>query len=577
MASIYNARIDHRMSVSTESALDTTRPVAVRRRGTQPAPGPAPTTAAAAATATAPRVAVGALLRKRYRLQAVLGRGGMGTVFEASDSYRADIEGLDPRLAVKVLHTEVTQRPDLLAELQREFRNTQSLSHPNIVRAFEFDRDGDVAFFTMELLSGALLSTVLHAREQHPLSRSDALTLIRDIGAALEHAHSRDVVHGDLTPRNIFVTHGGDVRVLDFGASRRLAAEPTIAEPPPHPPFATPEFASCELLAGETPDARDDIYAFACVAYMLLTGRHPFQGQTAAAARARRLRPRAPRGLPAAQWRVLRAGLEWNRERRPADMRNWLAQWDFRAAKPRLPALATLMVRTPRRRSLTPVVGTAAALIAAVGLGSWWATNRPRASDGVAPLEAGTPPLSTTSAAPPAYASAVPPAVPPATSAATSPAAATAASSPAPPDASPPASTIPSPLQSPVAASLPPTVGAAAMGRHIAFSSDVFETLPGESVAHVTIRRSGNLDEPVSFEWWTEPDSARPDTDYVTTLPTRERIPAGKDSIRLPIPLVSDPLRHVAKSFYVAIESASAGVTLGAPARAEVVMMPPRD
>src|SRR6202035_1794238 len=140
-------------------------------------------------------VAIGDLLRDRYRVRGILGQGGMGTVFEAIDEYRLDLPTSGQRIAIKVLHTEVTHREELLAELQREFQHLQLLSHPNIVRVHEFDRDGDVAFFTMELLSGALLSHVLQTRNAVALPRPYAWAVIRDVGAALSHAHSRGVIH----------------------------------------------------------------------------------------------------------------------------------------------------------------------------------------------------------------------------------------------------------------------------------------------------------------------------------------------------------------------------------------------
>ena len=175
-------------------------------------------------------IAVGDLLRGRYRIKSVLGRGGMGTVFEAVDQYRLDLPDVDSRVAIKVLHTVVTKRPELLAELRREFLHLQSLSHPNIVRVHEYDRDGDTAFFTMEYLGGLSLGRVLSARRQVALNRPHALTMIRAVGAALAHAHDRRVVHGDLNPGNIFITDDGEVRVLDFGASHTLASRPLDLE-----------------------------------------------------------------------------------------------------------------------------------------------------------------------------------------------------------------------------------------------------------------------------------------------------------------------------------------------------------
>ena len=108
----------------------------------------------------------------------------MGTVFQVLDEFRLEAPGTQ-RLAIKVLHPAVAKRAELLAELRREFQSLQLLSHPNIIRVFDFDRDGALVFFTMELLTGAPLSRILQARKLIPLERPQALAIIRDIGAAL--------------------------------------------------------------------------------------------------------------------------------------------------------------------------------------------------------------------------------------------------------------------------------------------------------------------------------------------------------------------------------------------------------
>jgi len=333
---------------------------------TSPAVEPRTVPAAASAKA-APRravreITVGDVLRNRYKVRGVVGHGGMGTVFEATDEYRVDLPTAGRRLAVKVLHTTVTQREELLAELQREFQHLQLLSHPNIVRVHEFDRDGEVAFFTMELLSGALLSRVLQARNAIPLPRPQALSIIRDVGAALSHAHSRGVIHGDVNPQNIFIANDGELRVLDFGASHKTLPDRWSAE---RSPVATPGYASCQLLEGQHPDARDDLFAFACVIYLLLSGQHPFPKRSAIQARDQRFRPRRPMGLTGPQWRVLREGLRWDRERRPADVQQWLNRFGLSGAARRLPAMPALLNISPPRKPrplLTAAAGVAIAL-----------------------------------------------------------------------------------------------------------------------------------------------------------------------------------------------------------------------
>jgi len=108
-------------------------------------------------------------------------------------------------VAVKVLKLDYQNSPAALAALEREFHQAQSLSHPNIVSVFDLDRDGDTYFIVMELLQGELLADVM-ARLRGPMQRQHALALISSVGAALAHAHRRDIVHADLKPRNIMIT-----------------------------------------------------------------------------------------------------------------------------------------------------------------------------------------------------------------------------------------------------------------------------------------------------------------------------------------------------------------------------------
>ncbi len=127
-------------------------------------------------------IAVGEVLRGRYVIKSVLGRGGTGTVFEAADLYRVDLPESGQRVALKVLHGQIAGKPQLFSELQREFQLLQSLSHPNVVRAFDLDRDGDLAFLTMEFLRGLSLTGVLAARNQVRFERAHALAIVRDVG-----------------------------------------------------------------------------------------------------------------------------------------------------------------------------------------------------------------------------------------------------------------------------------------------------------------------------------------------------------------------------------------------------------
>jgi hypothetical protein len=560
-------------------------------------------------------------LRGRYRILGVLGRGGMGVVYLALDSYRLDEPADDQRVALKVLHSEVVKRPRLLAELRREFRHLQKLAHPNIVRVHEFDRDGELAFFTMEYLSGVPLGRMLAQPESYALRRDHALTVARAVGSAIAHAHSRGVVHGDLNPGNVFLTDEGEVRVLDFGASYQLHRGPWISEFDAHPQMAvaTPSFASCQVLEGEAADARDDVYAFACVLYLLLAGRHPFAGETAQQARARRLDPRRPPGLRAAQWRALQEGLRFERERRPASIAEWLTRLDLDGAggADRLPPLRDLRttVRSPRRSAAGWVGALAGIAAAGLALGGWWLAHQPGAvADALAALRTRrdaprtAPPATATEPAPPAAAPThrVPPAMalpptpqaqparaqvpprvtaapvasaPPSAAAARADGPSPSADATAPPRTAPPA-TAPPPARlstgSPAAAT---ASSAAAAGRvdgarsRIEMAADNVETPNGELMARIVVHRTRSVREDVSFNWWTESGTAMPGRDFVPVKTRVEHLEKGKESISLLVPLIDARPHAKPRSFYVVIDEPSNNATLG-PRNLTMVTIP---
>jgi serine/threonine protein kinase len=539
-------------------------------------------------------VAIGDVLRGRYTIRGVFGHGGMGTVFDAIDEYRVDLPSTGKRIAIKVLHTAVTQRNELVAELQSEFQHLQLLSHPNIVRVHEFDRDGDNTFFTMEPLIGALLSQVIGARNAVALPRPYALAIMRDIGAALAHAHSRGIVHGDVNPQNIFITNDGELRMLDFGASHKL---PRGAGRSQRAPVATPGYASCQLLEGQHPDARDDLFAFACVAYLLLSGQHPFPRLTAIEARVQRVRPSRPPGLTGRQWQVLREGLRWERDRRPADVQKWLDRFGLAAAAPHLPPLNALMNAPAPRKTGGVRAAAAIAVLAVLAAGGYWSVTHydslmrlvkpatpevaqqesppPNSESAPAPRAVPTPAptgAATTAAAPAAAA--------PMTTASTASAPAVAAPTAAVPTAAAPRST----TARPDAATAPatPSTGRTSVRAgnagpiRVEMASDTVDVEPSDQAARITVRRRGNVRGDATFTWWTESGTAKPGRDFYPAIPSVEHIPDGRDSVTLNVPILSSP-RGNSRSFYVVIDRAESGVaTLGAR-NLTMVTIQPRD
>jgi serine/threonine protein kinase len=569
----------------TRSAAPNVQPI---QRPAGPERKPEPLLKSVADTAAPQRtraLVVNEVLRNRYRVRGILGHGGMGTVYAAIDEYRLDQADGGQRVAIKVLHTEIIKRPKLLAELRSEFQRLQSLSHPNIVRVHEFDRDDDLTFFTMEQLSGAPLTRVLGNLAGIPLYRPHALSIIRQAGAAVAYAHSRGIVHGDLNPGNIFITDQGEVRVLDFGASYRLYREPTIpdVEELSRTAVATPSFASCEVLQGGPANVRDDIYAMACVSYVLLTGRLPFHGRNALQARAARMSPRRPTGLSGKKWRALRAGLRFDREQRPADMLAWIDQLSLESEGAPLPSLATIMGgSTPRRGSAGWVTGGLIALAAAL---CWWALENPdvvsrsgadlRSSAGKLWNDLHGDAANATTTAPipdePGVESTVPP-VPPAAK----PPAATAPAATGPALAATGAAHIGAADAAPVADAAAATTASIAPRARIEMAADELEVTPMNPVAAVIVRRRESYRDNVSFTWWTESGTAKPGRDFVPVSARTEYLMSGEHEAQLLVPVVTDPRRHDSRSFYVVIDQPSDGAKLGSRTLT-MVTIPPSD
>ena len=254
----------------------------------------------------------------------------MGTVFKARDLRRDEAQDRHPYVAVKTLNIDVLRRDDSLKILQREARKAQNLSHPNIVRVYDFDRDDETIFLTMELLEGSSLEAMIQANGLAGTSLQDALPIIEQVASALEFAHSEGIVHSDLKPANILILDTGRVKVIDFGIARAIPTsgmqtlDRTTFDM--HALGAlTPAYASPEMIEGKEPDPRDDVFALACIAYELLTGLHPFGRTPALAARAANLRPKRPARLSASQWKALQGGLELNRSRRTPSAKSLIA------------------------------------------------------------------------------------------------------------------------------------------------------------------------------------------------------------------------------------------------------------
>ena len=283
-----------------------------------------------AAAETAPRrderpppAPPGTVLRGRFELIEVIGRGGMSTVYRAVDHVRRQARAADPEVALKVTDIGEGYQEDAAILLHREGRRLLELRHPNVVQVHDFDRDGSLHFLVMELLRGKTLAQAMQERESQALERRVALRIVSELGAGLAAVHAADMIHGDLKPGNVFITREGRVKLIDFGT-----AQPVL--PPDYVPAedesafflrrmraVTPAYASPGTLAGQAPTPQDDIFSFAVLTYVMLAGRHPFDGRSSAAAMAEGLFPAPPTGFPGGRWMALRTGLAWEAEERP--------------------------------------------------------------------------------------------------------------------------------------------------------------------------------------------------------------------------------------------------------------------
>ncbi len=278
-----------------------------------------------------PPIGPGIILKDRFELQQPLGEGGMGVVYRAVDRLKVEAGDKNPYLAIKLLASDLRSQRGGFIALQREASKAQRLAHPNIATVYDFDRDGDTIFMTMELLEGKPLSRVIRNCRPAGLPAGKAMRIIEQLASALAYAHKHQLVHSDLKPGNCFLTEDGRVKLLDFGIARAskthtdAEGDSTLFDPGDLGAL-TPAYATVEMFDAQPPDPRDDIYALACISYELLAGRHPFDKVAAPRAKARNLRPKRIAGLSRRQFLGLRRALAFERETRTATVEQFLAQ-----------------------------------------------------------------------------------------------------------------------------------------------------------------------------------------------------------------------------------------------------------
>ena len=308
-----------------------------------------------------------------YEILDSLGAGGMGEVYRARDTK------LQRDVALKVLPPAFTEDVDRVSRFTREARVLASLNHPHIGTIYGFEDGGHVPALVLELVDGQTLDDRL---TRGPLSLSEALAIAQQIADALDAAHGAGIVHRDLKPSNIKITPDGIVKVLDFGLAKAAASETSTSDLSRSPTvtidetkagviLGTAAYMSPEQARGKAVDKRTDVWAFGCVLYQMLSGRHAFRGETASDTIAAILEREAdwralPAGTPAAVRRLLQRCLEKDPRRRLrdiGDVRLWLDDVESRDA-----GAAPLS----RQRGLVWLLGGIALVSAAVAGWLFW-------------------------------------------------------------------------------------------------------------------------------------------------------------------------------------------------------------
>ena len=271
----------------------------------------------------------GATLKGRFVLLERLGQGGMGVVFKAKDLLKVEAQDKNPFVAIKVLTDAFKKFSGSFIALQREASKAQRLAHPNIATVYDFDRDGDTVFMTMEYLQGKPLNRLIKELPEHPIGKEKALDIIEQLCHGLAYAHEKKLIHSDFKPGNCFLLNDGTVKLLDFGIARASTTpgeekEQTMFDPGKLS-AVTPAYATPEMFAGMNPDPRDDIYGLGCVAYQLLAGgKHPYNKVAAPKVKELGIKPKPIKGLDRRQQRTLAKALTVNRDERIPTVRKFL-------------------------------------------------------------------------------------------------------------------------------------------------------------------------------------------------------------------------------------------------------------
>jgi len=251
---------------------------------------------------------IGRLLDNRYEILEAIGTGGMAVV------YRARCHRLNRLVAIKILKDDLSQDAEFRRRFHAESQAVAMLSHPNIVNVYDVSHSDNVDYIVMELIDG--ISLKQYMEQKGVLNWREVLHFATQIAKALEHAHSRGIIHRDIKPHNIMILKDGSVKVADFGIARVSSAQSTLTREA----LGSVHYISPEQAKGSKIDYRSDLYSLGVVMYEMLTGRPPYDGETpvsvaiqhinAQAVKPRSINPQIPVGLEQITLHAMQADLE---------------------------------------------------------------------------------------------------------------------------------------------------------------------------------------------------------------------------------------------------------------------------
>lgn len=227
---------------------------------------------------------IGEIVGERYRIDAVVGAGGMATVFEAFD------QTLERAVAVKVMRREVIGEPDQLERFRREARAAAKLSHPHIVTVIDAGEENNRPYIVFEFVEGETLKQRI--KSSGPLPVTEAVAYAIEIGSALVAAHGAGLVHRDVKPQNVLLDPHGHAKVADFGIARELEASDGLTKT--GRVLGTTDYVSPEQAMGEDVTGQSDVYSLGIVLFEMLTGDVPFKGENHVAVAMKHVKEQIP-------------------------------------------------------------------------------------------------------------------------------------------------------------------------------------------------------------------------------------------------------------------------------------------